>query len=412
MSPTAPPTLTSPMNPADPAGAAPTTGVLGDGTTARSRTRARWRRHRGPLIVAALVVAVAVGSALLPARTSQVALAPDNPGAGGSRALAEVLRRQGVEIRYVRTSGEAMAAAGDGTTLLVTTTHLLLEEQVAALAESPADLVLLDPDWTVLQEVTDGALDTSYGATPGLRPAACDDPDAQAAETVTTTPQSYRALEPGAVLCFGPGEGVEEGAYASLEVGGRRVVVLGDAGWLTNGRVDEDGNAALALRSLGHHGTLVWYVPSLGDTGEPADVPEGALTPPWSGPLTLLAVVVLALLAVWRGRALGRVVTEPLPVTVRAAETTVGRGRLYRRARARGHAAAALRAGTARRTAARLGLPRSAGALDVIDALARATGRSTTQVADLLYGPPPPDDAALVALARGLDELESEVHRT
>src|SRR5665647_2284492 len=99
-------------------------------------------------------------------------------------------------------------------------------------------------------------------------------------------------------------------------------------------------------------------------------------------------------------------------VTVRAAETTLGRGRLYRRARSRGHAGAALRAGTARRAAARVGLPRSAGATDVIDALARATGRPIEQVAGLLYGPPPTDDAGLLQLARQLDELESEVHRT
>jgi hypothetical protein len=66
----------------------------------------------------------------------------------------------------------------------------------------------------------------------------------------------------------------------------------------------------------------------------------------------------------------------------------------------------------ARRAAARIGLPRTAGATDVIDALARATGRSSQQVADLLYGPPPTDDAALLQLARQLDELESEVHRT
>ena len=91
---------------------------------------------------------------------------------------------------------------------------------------------------------------------------------------------------------------------------------------------------------------------------------------------------------------------------------TRGRGRLYRRSRSYGHAAAALRAGTATRAAARVGLPRTAGALAVIDALARATGRSSDEVAALLYGPPPTDDVGLAQLARRLDELESEVHRS
>ena len=56
-------------------------------------------------------------------------------------------------------------------------------------------------------------------------------------------------------------------------------------------------------------------------------------------------------------------------------------------------------------------LPRSAGAVAVIEALAGATGRSTDHVAALLYGPPPTDDAGLTDLARRLDDLESEVHR-
>src|SRR5690606_25905753 len=143
---------------------------------------------------------------------------------------------------------------------------------------------------------------------------------------------------------------------------------------LSNERFDEDGTAALMLRTLGHHEHLTWYLPSTGDTGQATGPGVGDLLPSWTGPLAAQLLVLVAALAVWRGRGLGRVVTEPLPVTVRAAETTLGRGRLYRRSRSRGHAAAALRAGTARRAAARLGLPRTAGATDVIDALTRATG--------------------------------------
>ncbi|NUU16831.1 DUF4350 domain-containing protein, partial [Cellulomonas humilata] len=77
-----------------------------------------------------------------------------------------------------------------------------------------------------------------------------------------------------------------------------------------------------------------------------------------------------------------------------------------------GHAAAALRAGAASRSAARLGLPRSAPAPVVVDAVARATTRPAQAVEALLYGPPPTDDRGLAQLARDLDHLESEVHRT
>ncbi|KFD42729.1 hypothetical protein IU11_18300, partial [Cellulosimicrobium sp. MM] len=76
------------------------------------------------------------------------------------------------------------------------------------------------------------------------------------------------------------------------------------------------------------------------------------------------------------------------------------------------HAAAGLRASAADRLAHRLGLPRSADAPTVVDAVARATGRPGDQVAQLLYGPPPADDAALLELARHLDRIESEVYHS
>ncbi|WP_019136670.1 hypothetical protein [Cellulomonas massiliensis] len=60
----------------------------------------------------------------------------------------------------------------------------------------------------------------------------------------------------------------------------------------------------------------------------------------------------------------------------------------------------------------RLGLPRSAPAAAVIDAVARASGRDPREVEQLLYGPPPTDDTGLSILALDLDHLESEVHES
>jgi hypothetical protein len=136
------------------------------------------------------------------------------------------------------------------------------------------------------------------------------------------------------------------------------------------------------------------------------------LMPPWVAAAALQLAVVGLAAAFWRGRRLGPVVYEPLPVVVPSAETTRGRGRLYRRSRAYGRAAAALRAGTALRLGTRLGLPRSATGPDLADAVARATGRPVELVSALLYGPPPTDDQGLVHLAHELDRLESEGHRS
>jgi hypothetical protein len=120
------------------------------------------------------------------------------------------------------------------------------------------------------------------------------------------------------------------------------------------------------------------------------------------------AILVLAFV---RGRRVGALVTEPLPVVVRAVETTESRGRIYRRARDRGRAAAILRLGSTERLARRLALPPQAGGA-VQAAAAAASGMSPTQVAALLAGPSPTTDVELHALATALTDLEERVRHS
>jgi hypothetical protein len=110
------------------------------------------------------------------------------------------------------------------------------------------------------------------------------------------------------------------------------------------------------------------------------------------------------------------VVSEELPVVVRAAETTEGRARLYQRAKARGRAAEALRRATLHRLAPVLGVPLVQGSPDpavLCAAVAdRLAGDSTAgAVRFLLYGASPTDDAALLRLADDLDALERQVRQ-
>ncbi|WP_456847038.1 DUF4350 domain-containing protein [Cellulomonas sp. P5_C6] len=392
--------------------------VVGDGTTTRSRSSRRWRKARWPLGLLGLAVVAAILSALPEPQTSTLTLAPDNPAPAGARAAAQILGRQGVDVRYVRHLADVRALAGPGTTVLVVGDYLLDDDQIDAIGATGADLVVVDGGWA-LQRLTDElSPQGGLSSTPEVRSAECDDPDAVAAGTITAT-GSVVATGPDAVVCFpSPGAGTDGGgAYAVVEdADGRRIVALTDYAPLTNEHLAEQGNAALVLRALGRHERLVWFIPSLDDTASADDGATGTDTAPLVPPvvpiLALQLLLVVVVTALWRGRRLGRLVTEPMPVVVRAGETTRGRGRLYRRGRSYGHAAAALRAGAASRSAARLGLPRSAPAPLVVDAVARATSRRPSDVEALLYGPPPTDDRGLAQLARDLDHLESEVHRT
>ena len=391
---------------------APGPTVVGDGTTVGVRARGRWHRWRLVLALAGLVTVVAVAAALPQPAESSVSLAPDNPGRDGARALAQILGAHGVAVGYTRSFADATRAAAAGTTLLLANGYLLGDSQVEALASTKADVVLVEPDEYLLEAMAPavGIDSVASGSSPSVLEPQCSDPDAVAAGSVLAASAGYLARTEAAVVCY-PGADGAPGTYLVV-AGQRRVVAIGDGSILTNASLASAGNAALALRALGRNTSLTWYLPSVGDVGLEASGPSLTdLMPGWVPVIGLELLLVAAVGALWRGRRLGRLVTEPLPVAVRAAETTRGRGRLYRRARSYGHAAAALRAGAAMRSAARVGLPRTAGAPAMIDALARATGRATDEVADLLYGPPPTDDAGLELLARRLDDLESEVHR-
>ncbi len=157
----------------------------------------------------------------------------------------------------------------------------------------------------------------------------------------------------------------------------------------------------------------MWYVPDVTDLAVPDAsgeyVPTDRAVPEWFVPGVVLLALAFVVLAVARGRRLGRIVPEPLPVVVRAVETTEARGRLYRRASDRGRAAGSLRGGTRSRSAARLGLPHHASADAVVGAVARATARDATEVRALLYGADPGNDSDLVLLAEQLAQLEENV---
>ena len=124
--------------------------------------------------------------------------------------------------------------------------------------------------------------------------------------------------------------------------------------------------------------------------------------------LWLVAASVVALV-LWRGRRLGPLVTEPLPVVVRAAESTRSRGRMYHRTNDRQHAAAVLVEASRRRLTDLLRLPRGTDLGVLVTAVAVRTGRDPRAVHELLAVPLVGKDSQLVELGQRLNQLENEV---
>jgi hypothetical protein len=332
----------------------------------------------------------------------------------GSRALAQVLTGQGVEVMAVRTASEAAAALrrGPGATLLITTPGLVSDRMAAALTGiAVSHTVLVGSVPAAAGPWPEPAL-ASGGGPDSVRDPGCAWAPAVRAGAALTGGTTFEA--PAGTSCY-DGHVVDlpagRGAGPAAVTGS--VTLLGSGGLLTNRDLAHEGNASLATSVLGRDPVLVWWVPSVADPLSGAG--EGGATvtdllPPWVGwALAQLAVGVLVLAWV-RGRRFGPVVIEPLPVTVRAAETTEGLARLYRRAADRRHAGGLLASATTARLSAALRLPRATPTTVVAERVAARTGRSAAAVLALLDHPDPPDDAALVGLATALDALERQVH--
>lgn len=363
------------------------------------------------LLLGSLITAFALGG------SSGGTLDPDSASADGSRALATLLRDHGVAVVPVRTTADATAAvqrAAGGATLVVTDPGLLDTEQLDSVAATPAArLVVVQPDSLATRLLAGNtALIWSDSDVPD-RPIdpGCADPDAVAAGDADLGGGTAFAGT-GASGCYQvPGEG-----YALVTLAGSGsadTVLVGSRVPFRNDRLADRGNAALTLRLLGKHPTVVWYLPDSADPDAAAGAHKSlsdVLPAGWRwGALTL--VLAVALLALWQARRLGPVVTERMPVAVRAAETVEGRARLYERGRVTDRAAGALREAARSRLAVRLGLPRTAAAADVAAAIAARGGPPATMTLPVLAGPAPADDAALVGLAAALDRLEAEVGR-
>ncbi|MFD9322924.1 DUF4350 domain-containing protein [Streptomyces sp. NPDC060053] len=388
-------------------------------TSASPTARRLWTRARGVTLALVLLLAGAVTLAALQSDARHGALDPRSADPYGSRAVAELLADRGVSTRVVTTLAQARAAARPDTTLLVATPDLLAERQQrdlhTVIAGSGGRTVLVAPGgWSVGTLAPGVTADPANSRGSALSPD-CPLPAARRAGTAETGGIRYTTRHLDADECY-PSERLATLLRIPDTSGDGDTVVLGAPDILYNKRLDEQGNASLALQLLGSRSHLVWYLPSLSDTAatDPDDeksffdlLPSGWL---WG---TLQLFVAAALAALWRARRLGPLVPERLPVAIRASETVEGRARLYRKANARDRAAAALRSTTRIRLAPLLGVPvtQAHAPEALVPALSAHLHGGGQSLHSLLFGPPPGDDAALIALADQLDALEREVRR-
>jgi len=374
----------------------------------------RPRRPRWWIVAIALgvvvLLALALGSraALDRLAAQQRRLDPSSTLSQGTSALRELLSEENIDVaRTTRLSATLRGlgrSPGTATLVVVDAGRLSTEQFDRLLAARPAQIVLLAPTPRDLAVAVPGAHAATLRAAAPLQPG-CSDRRARSAGAIQLSAgELVYSADHAETTCYASGQGA---ALVSTTVDDIPVILLAQAA--ENGVIAEAGNAALAMNVLGAQPRLVWLMATAEaepTSGGGATAGATGLLPAWWPMLLLQVFIGLVVVALWRGRRFGPIITERLPVRIKASETVEGHGRLYHQRQARGAAAAALRRGTIARLNARFGAANDPQALALL--VAARTGRAVPDVARVLTGPTPTTDDELRDLKITLDELEQE----
>ncbi|HEX2286071.1 MAG TPA: DUF4350 domain-containing protein [Mycobacterium sp.] len=366
--------------------------------------RQRWRTARWVLLALVVIVGIAVLATYLTAPRPGGPMDPTSTSPDGARALVSLLREHGVDVvEAADVAAVERAARPDTLIVVVQTPYLVDDDVVRRLGDLPGDRLVVEPI-SRTRETLAPRIRLGGGVPFGDAEPDCDLREARRAGAVRfgLTDAYEAAGDVPVTSCY-------EGALVRYSEGGRDVTVVGNADFMTNSGLLKEGNAALAMNLAGTKPRMIWYAPQEIEGESTGGATISDLIPDRVTWIVLQLCVAVALLALWKGRRIGPLVAERLPVVVRASETVEGRGRLYRSRSARDRAAEALRTATLQRMLPRLGLGHNAAPPSVVQAVSERCGIQAQAVGHTLFGPPPASDADLVNLARELDNIERQV---
>ncbi len=355
-------------------------------------------------IVVALTLVVLAMVVIVGRANRQQADDPRSTTSSGAGALGVLLAAEGVTITPTAQVDDAVAASGADRALVIANADRLSEAEAQRLLTAGyGRVILLRPSSAALVRFgvrAEGRPASDQVLQPSCPVVAAD----QAGSIVLDDARAgYVATGPAEFACYPLGD--RSHAYLRVATAAGTTVELVGGG-ISNNDLDQPGNAAFGMNVFGAQAALTWLMARSGSTAGPT---TPSLLPPWWPIAVAQAAVAFLVVAVWRGRRLGPIMTEPLPVTVRATETVEGHGRLYHRLNAYDRAANALRSGIVGRLSRAYGHADDPLALSAV--LADRTGLDPVRVRRMLVDAHPTTDDDLVNLARDLDRLEQEARR-
>lgn len=378
------------------------------------RSRARWVWVGGGLALVLVTMLLFLGR---PDVEVPPPLSPTSEWPDGTKGLVLLLEAVGADVTVTDDAPGDVDELDDTDVLLITIDYLYELDEVSAIdqwVDAGGRLVVTDP-YSQFTELTTES--PPEGET--LDAGSCTI-DALVEVDVITPGGDAAMYDP----YFGDGRCFTEGGSAFVttnEQGDGTVVSVGGPRVFTNALLDQTDNAGLAVALLAPEpGTRVRYL-DLDLTVPPPDIdrpdPEPPnplagildMVPPGARAAIVQLVVAFVAYAWWRGRRVGRPVTEAQPVQIEGSELVAAVGRLLERSRDPERAAAVLRADLRRTLSDRLGLTPDVPTEVLVRVAAERTGDSEARIGAAIAGPPVGDDTALIELARLVETISQEV---
>lgn len=355
-----------------------------------------------------LLVVSAVVFGILSNPSDRNPLSIHNPGPNGAMALAEVLQQKGVKVHDIYTPRDA-EQLGEKDLLVVTGLADLTDKHLSALMKSPSTAILFLGTFAQNNRLEPYASPQPDSTPDGVAPH-CKLDGAYQAGPLHGSRGSLKPLRNPIYACYP----VSPGKYAYLQFerpGGLKVSFLADGHVAENREITYGSNAAFLLNLMLPATNIGWIVGATFQLSADNRNGDGAteIIPPALTHALILFFAAFFVLALARGRRLGRIVPESMLVAVHGAETVYGRARMYRNSRAFETASRHARAYTAQRLAKIVHLPVTATGQELCQRLANYADLPLTQVSQTLLGEPPHNGNDLVSL---LNDLESLVENT
>jgi hypothetical protein len=359
--------------------------------------------RRSVTLLALLIVAVVALTAWrTQANNNDLPLDPESASPDGTRAVVEVLQRNGIDVAIARTEQQLIEAQpASNFTIVVSDPEVLGSSGVQTLRNQGADrLIYLGMPLSLSRFLSYRPGEPlTPGSIPNTQCRGSAVPELANLSLITRAQQGY----PTRSGCF---QIDDQWLIAAPEPD---TVIMGAPDALTNTTITAGDNAAIALRLLGQHSQLIWYVPDPRDVLPSQRLGVQGEIPLWLTPSLGLTVVAVFIVLWWRGRRLGSLVREPLPVEIPGLETVLSRGHLYFAARDFGHVAETLQHASKTRIAKQLNHTDLDHDL-LLALIAAQVGSAPSEIATLLFQPPrPTSHTELVRFATALRNLEEKV---